>query len=109
MKSAERYLEYGANVNAAHADDGRTPLHAAAERGHKNMVTLLLNHGAFVNPRDNEGDTPLHLAAAAGHDKTVRILLADGADSTIRNKAGETPLDVANGLEVTRDLRTAGG
>ena len=110
INTAERYLEQGESIDAAHAEDGRTPLHAAAERGHKKMSTFLLDHGAFINPRDNEGNTPLHLAAAAGHDGTVRVLLADGADPTIRNNAGETPRDLATRHpEVTRDLRNAGG
>jgi ankyrin repeat protein len=110
LKSAERYLDEGESISAANAEDGRTPLHAAAKGGHRKMVTFLLNQGASVNARDNEGDTPLHLAAAAGHDSTVRILLADGADATMRNNAGETPLDLAVGHpDVSNDLRRAGG
>ena len=70
IKSAERYLDEGESINAPRPEDGRTPLHAAAEAGHRKMVTFLLNEGASVNARDNEGDTPLHLAAAAGHDST---------------------------------------
>jgi len=110
LKSAERYLDQGEDINARRAEDGRTPLHAAAERGHRKMVTFLLNKGAFVNARDDEGDTPLYLAAAAGHDSVVRILLSDGADATARNNAGQTPLDLAKAHpEVSKNLRNAGG
>ena len=74
------------------------------------VVTVLMNKGAFVNPRDQEGNTPLHLAAKGGHDGTVRILLSDGADATIRNNAGQTPLDLAKKHpKVSSDLRNAGG
>ena len=110
VKSAERYLDDGESINAARAEDGRTPLHAAADAGHRKMVTFLLEQGASVNAQDNAGDTPLHLAAAAGHDSTVRILLADGADATARNNLGDTPLDLAVGhSDVSNDLRRAGG
>jgi len=110
LGSAERYLDRGEDINARRAEDGRTPLHAAAERGHRKMVTFLLNKGAFVNARDDEGDTPLHLAATAGHDSIVRILLSDNADATARNNAGRRPLDLAGAHpEVSKDLRNAGG
>lgn len=110
MNAAERYVDEGDSVNAPRAADGRTPLHAAAQQGHRKMVTYLLNQGASVNAKDNEGNTPLHLAAAGGHDSTVRILLSDKADPTIRNNAGQTPLDLArHHPEVSKDLRNAGG
>ena len=110
IQSVERYLEQGESVNTARAQDGRTPLHIAVERGHRKMVTFLLNNGAFVNPRDHEGNTPLHLAAAAGHDSIVRILLSAHADATIRNNDGRKPLDLARDHpEVSKDLRNAGG
>ena len=44
---------------------GRTPLHAAAESGHKHMVELLLANGAEVNAENNDGWTPLKEAADA--------------------------------------------
>ena len=109
-KAADRYLDQGEDINAARAEDGRTPLHAAADRGHRRVVILLLNRGASANARDNEGDTALHLAAMGGHDSIVRVLLAEGADPTIRNNAGQTPRDLAKDrIEVSRALRRAGG
>ena len=35
---------------------GQTPLHDAADRGHNDCMTLLLNSGAEVNAKDNKGD-----------------------------------------------------
>ena len=81
LGSAERYLDRGEDINARRAEDGRTPLHAATERGHRKMVTFLLNKGASGN-----------------------------ADATIRNNAGRRPLDLAKAHpEVSKDLRNAGG
>lgn len=40
----------------------KTPLHAAAYRGNKEVVQLLLEHGADVNARDYANRTPLYYA-----------------------------------------------
>ena len=32
--------------------DGRSPLHVAAEEGHTNVVDILVKHGANVDTRD---------------------------------------------------------
>src|SRR5436190_1020707 len=43
-----------------HAD--MTPLHFAADEGHKNVAELLLYNKADVNTRNHDGKTPLQLA-----------------------------------------------
>jgi len=56
-------------------------LHRAAERGHLDVVKLLLEHGADPNVQDDEGETPLHHAAAwRDNVDIVRLLLEHGAD-----------------------------
>ena len=39
-----------------------TPLHFAADEGHKNVAELLLYNKADVNTRNHDGKTPLQLA-----------------------------------------------
>ena len=58
-----------------------TLLHLAAERGHLDIVNLLLDRGLDVNTLES-GDhtTALHWAAAAGHVDVVRRLLDAGVD-----------------------------
>jgi ankyrin repeat protein len=68
----------GADINAT-VNNGNTPLHQAAYRGHLGVVELLIVHGAEVNRRTNSGVTPLDWAKRNGHSAVVRILLAHGA------------------------------
>jgi ankyrin repeat protein len=55
-------LEHGAAINAP-ADDGESPLHKASEKGHVDVVWLLLEHGADPNISDNYGKTPSDVAS----------------------------------------------
>ncbi len=60
-------------------DAERTPLHLAATHCHTNVVVLLLDKGAKIDPRAEGGATPLHLAAQEGCVDVVNLLLAKGA------------------------------
>jgi ankyrin repeat protein len=67
-----------ARARDAHAS---TALHAAAARGHVDVVRLLLEQRADPNARDaGDNATPLHFAAGGGHVDVVRMLLEAGAD-----------------------------
>ncbi len=56
----------GAGVNAKNMY-GLSPLHLAAEEGHRELAELLLARGAHVDAKDEYGSTPLHQAAHSGH------------------------------------------
>jgi hypothetical protein len=90
----------------------QTPLHLAAEYGHKDVAELLLANKADVNARNRDGDTPLHIAVGCGYKDTVRLLLTDGADIDAKDNNGRTALDFAvlhNYTDVAEMLRQRGG
>jgi len=74
---------------------GMSPLHWAAQAGHKDVAELLLAKGADVNAMDNEGRMPLHLAGRQGRRDVTELLLANGADVNAKNNDGRTPLHLA--------------
>ncbi|KAL3717962.1 hypothetical protein ACJRO7_003146 [Eucalyptus globulus] len=74
---------------------GLAPLHAAAIKGHKEAVVLLLDFGSDVECRDNEGHTPLHLAVECGSIETAEALIDEGANVNAASESGATPLYMA--------------
>ena len=88
----EAEQEKNSNLMEAANNDGKTALLLAAEKGHSDIVSLLLLSGALVNVQDNDGCTPLQLAACGGHLEIVYKLLQTNADVNKRNKTGATPL-----------------
>ena len=89
-------LDRGADVNAAQGD-GMTALHWAAERGHAEVVGVLLSAPAAVEAKTRIGSyTPLHVAGRRGHAAIVVSLLEAGADpDVVTTNSGATPLHLA--------------
>lgn len=88
-----------------HNENGRTPLHYAAQGEEPALVATLVKAGADPNARDAHGGwTPLHLAAWFGKSPAVvAALLAAGADPAARDKAGKTPWDYAEQNAALKD------
>ena len=59
----------------AQNEDGKTPLHLAAEQGHTVSVQVLLKNGADALLTSYIGQLPLHGAVQNGHSSTVDLLL----------------------------------
>lgn len=85
-------LAAGASANGE-LDHGLAPLHWASMQGHKEVVELLLTHGADLHLDRMDAHcvavgTPLHCAAFMGHLDIVKLLIARGADADCRTIAG---------------------
>ena len=68
------------NVNCRSGVLRTTPLHLAAEYGHKDVVKILLEAEAIVEKVDTYGWTPLQRALSNGHNDVVKVLLNKGAN-----------------------------
>ncbi|MGH9202569.1 MAG: ankyrin repeat domain-containing protein, partial [Vicinamibacterales bacterium] len=91
-----------------------TALHMGTSSGNVEVVKLLLDAGAKVNPLDVRGMTPLMWSVSTDRPQTrvVRLLLDKGADASIQSKAGESAVDWArkfNNRAVLAELKVAAG
>jgi len=89
---AKLLLARGAKANTQ-CSAGWTALHWAAARGHTDLVDLILDAGAPVNP--DEGPSALYVAASRGQAEVVILLLGRGASATATDDDGSTPLHAA--------------
>ena len=72
-------IKKGANVSAV-GQNGRVPLHWAAQYGYFEIVEkLLATRAVDINILDNDGNNALHLARQNGHLKIVEYLLKKGS------------------------------
>ena len=111
IEAGKKHLAAGSDVNAKNSDDW-TPLHLAADKGHKEIAELLIDKGADVNAKDEDSWTPLHLAASDGHKEVVELFIDKGADVNAKDEDSWTPLHSAvqslGHREVTELLIAAG-
>src|SRR6266852_7417022 len=89
-------LEQGSNINARNAQF-RTPLHVAAVKGKLEVIRLLIERGAEVDPCDMWGWVPLHFATRFGYLEVSRVLIDHGANVNARDQDHWTPIHLSAG------------
>jgi len=88
--TVEKLIAGGADVNR---QNRVSPLMAASDGGHLEIVELLLARGARLNDRaDFNGKTALHFAVEKGYLDIAGALLHAGANKEITDVDGFTPL-----------------
>ncbi|KAJ5131966.1 hypothetical protein N7448_006124 [Penicillium atrosanguineum] len=73
-------LDWGFDVNFAEPNGCRSPLYAAAGKGHAATVRLLIDRGADPYRTSIYDFMPLFIATLIGHEDVVRILLDSGVN-----------------------------
>nr|WP_315477558.1 ankyrin repeat domain-containing protein [uncultured Undibacterium sp.] len=87
----QRLIKAGAQVNQT----GWTALHYAAVVGNHQIMTLLLEHHAYIDAETPNKTTPLMLAARRGEMVLVKLLIEEGADISLKNMLGWNAYDFA--------------
>uniref|UniRef100_A0A7S2UZJ3 Uncharacterized protein n=1 Tax=Fibrocapsa japonica TaxID=94617 RepID=A0A7S2UZJ3_9STRA len=101
-------LKSGVNPNASNKY-GSTPLILASIKGYRDIVELMLEHGAEIDLTGPEGWTALHGASFFGHTKLVCFLILKGADPLLENNLGKIPgMDFDSSLEMSTCLEIRG-
>lgn len=74
------------------SEEGRTPVHVAAEQGWVALIDLLVRElRNKVDSRDAYQFTPLHSAANGGHVGTIQKLINFSHDVDVRDYLGNAP------------------
>lgn len=92
IRKVRMLLDNHVNPNVLGGTMRWSPLGAATLYNNKNMVQLLLDHGADPNMQDRSLQTPLFHASANDHLDIAQLLLDHGADPNIRDRIGGTAL-----------------
>ncbi|XP_040297601.1 protein TANC1 isoform X4 [Bufo bufo] len=93
VKVSRLLILAGANVNYRTEVLNNAPIVCVqAHLGHEEMVSLLLEYGAFVDGASESGMTPLCYAAASGHFSIASLLCKKGAKVDHIDKKGQSPL-----------------
>lgn len=94
------YAEVQGVLRRALQKESAILMHIAAQKGHTEVLKLLLEKDADgmlpINEVEYNGSTPLHVAAANGHEDVVKLLLENKADPKLSDhQNGRTPLCIA--------------
>ena len=92
----KRLIERGVNVNARDRY-GNAPLHYAARLKRPELIEMLLDAGAEIDPANKDGLTPLRLMLVSKPTslKAIELLLSRGANMNHKVEGGSTVREYA--------------
>ena len=96
VEIAQLLVKQDQKIDAFDQAEHQSPLSRAAQKGHLDIVRILLESNASTAFKNTKGQTPLALAAAAGRTTVVDVLLAKGAIVDAKSKSGSTALHEAS-------------
>ena len=89
LEKARQALLNGADVNGGtDPEKSFEPIHIACQRNLRDVVKLLIDHGADVNAISSIKSFPLHYAVLNRADDAAEVLLAHGADPNMQDGHG---------------------
>ncbi|KAK3206687.1 hypothetical protein Dsin_020733 [Dipteronia sinensis] len=113
LEGIKELLDSGIDINFRDIDD-RTAIHVAACQGFVDVVGLLIERGADIDPKDRWGSTPLADAIHYKHHDMIKFLEKHGAKPLMApmhvDHAREVPeyeidpheLDFSNSVDITK-------
>ena len=109
VKKLENFLSISGNNLEMGTEFGATLLHYAADNGHINIATLLLDKKAHIEAKTHDfGWTPFLIAAFHGNRDLIKLLIKYGAYKDSESTAGNTGLsailsDAAKGKQPQKE------
>jgi ankyrin repeat protein len=94
IENLKKAIQRGFDINSKNKDE-QTALMLAAKIGHKEVIKILCDAGAYVDLEDKNGLTALHIASKHGSVEGVQELLYAKAIVNVTTYHGWTPLFMA--------------
>ncbi|KAJ5365577.1 hypothetical protein N7517_008463 [Penicillium concentricum] len=102
LEVAKVLLNNGVDLEYVY-EDGKRPLHIAAESNDGQMIKFLFDYGVNLYSLNQSNTSALHIAAMQGNENTVQTLLDCGFNPNFIDGEGDAPFHwVARGYRVPR-------